>query len=222
MAKRYYLGLDNGTTGTTAILFDEAWKPVGHGYRELRQFYPRPGWTEQDAEEIWESVLSTVSEACRTAGITPGEITCLGLANVGETVVLWDRQTGKPVYPAITWQDRRTAEYCEELDRKYGDFVRERAGIGIDSYFSASKISWILEHAPGVKEGARAGRILAGTMDAWLFWKMTAGKLFVTDPSTASRTLLLNLREGAWDKELLDVFGIPQELLPELHESAEC
>ena len=219
--KNYYLGLDNGTTGTTALLLDENWKQVGRGYKELTQIFPANGWVEQDAEEIWDSILYAVSVACETAGILPEQITCLGLDNVGETVVLWDKFTGKPVYNAIVWQDRRTARYCDELKEKYGDFVRERTGVMIDSYFSATKIRWILDNVEGVREKASQGRILASTLDGWFFWKMTHGSLFVTDPSTASRTLLMNLHTGKWDDDLLDLFGVSKSMLPEIHDSSE-
>ena len=218
--KQYYLGIDNGTTGTTALLLDENWQQVGRGYRELTSRYPQNGWVEQDAEEIWDSVLSAVADACREAGADPAQIRCLGLDNVGETVVLWDKITGKPVCPAIVWQDRRTAHLCDEISEEWGGFVRERAGTRIDAYFSATKIRWAIDNVPGVKEGVADGRILAGTMDAWLFWKMTGGKLFATDPSTASRTLLMNLRTGQWDDGLLDLFGVPEKILPEIRDSA--
>ena len=221
MAKKYYLGLDNGTTGTTALLLDENWKQVGRGYKELTQIFPADGWVEQDAEEIWDSILYAVSVACETAGILPEQIACLGLDNVGETVVLWDKTTGKPVYNAIVWQDRRTARYCDSIKEKYGEFVRERTGVMIDSYFSATKIKWVLDNVAGVRELADAGRILASTLDGWIFWKMTHGELFVTDPSTASRTLLMNLYTGEWDDGLLDLFGVKKNMLPEIHDSSE-
>lgn len=221
MAKKYFLGLDNGTTGTTALLLDENWKQIGRGYKELRRVYPADGWIEQDAEEIWESVLFAISAACKIAGIRPGEITCLGLDNVGETVVLWDRSTGKPVYNAIVWQDRRTAKYCDSIKEKYGDLIKERTGLLVDSYFSATKIKWILDNVDGVREKMNEGRILASTIDGWLFWKMTRGSLFVTDPSTASRTMLMNLYSGQWDDDMLQLFGIRRSMLPEIHDSSE-
>jgi len=220
MAKKYYLGLDNGTTGTTALLLDENWQQVGRGYKELTQFYPNDGWVEQDAEEIWQSILYAVSVACETAGILPEQISCLGLDNVGETVVLWDRNTGKPVYNAIVWQDRRTARYCDSLKEKYDEYVKERAGVMIDSYFSATKIKWIMDNVPGVKEKVEAGRILASTLDGWIFWKMTHGGLFITDASTASRTLLMNIHKGEWDPDLLDLFGVKRTMLPDIRDSS--
>ena len=221
MAKKYYLGLDNGTTGTTALLLDENWKQVGRGYKELTQIFPADGWVEQNAEEIWDSILYATSVACDTAGILPEQISCLGLDNVGETVVLWDKFSGKPVYNAIVWQDRRTARYCDSIKDEYGEFVRKRTGVMIDSYFSATKIKWILDNVKGVKDLADEGRLLASTLDGWIFWKMTHGKLFVTDPSTASRTLLMNLYTGEWDDGLLDLFSVKRDMLPEIHDSSE-
>lgn len=220
MIKKYYLGLDNGTTGTTALLLDENWQQVGRGYKELTQHYPNDGWVEQDAEEIWESILFAVSVACETAGILPEQISCLGLDNVGETVVLWDKFTGKPVYNAIVWQDRRTARYCDSIKGEYGKYVEERAGVMIDSYFSATKIKWIMDNVEGVKEKVATKRILASTLDGWIFWKMTHGQLFITDASTASRTLLMNIHKGQWDNDLLDLFGVKREMLPEICDSS--
>ena len=219
--KRYYLGLDNGTTGTTALLLDERWKQVGRGYCEVSRRYPRDGWAEQDAEEIWQSILAAASAACETAGIEPTQIACVGLANVGETVVLWDRGTGKPVYPAVGWQDRRTAQLCETLQASHGAFVKARAGLDVDSYFSATKLRWIIDNVDGVKEGIAAGRILGGTLDGWLLWKLSGGSVFSTDPSTASRTMLMNLRTGEWDDGLLQLFGVPRTILPEICGNAE-
>ena len=219
--KRYYLGIDNGTTGTTALLLDEDWKQAGRGYCPLTSSYPADGWVEQDAEEIWRSVLTAVEAACRDAGATPQQIACLGLDNVGETVAVWDRQTGKPLCKAIVWQDRRTAKTCDAMKEEHGDFVMKRAGVHIDPYFSATKIHWILDNIPEAREKLAAGRLLAGTMDAWIFWNMTRGNLFATDFSTASRTMLMNLREGQWDDGLLDLFSVPGSILPEIHNSAE-
>ena len=221
MSKKYYLGLDNGTTGTTALLLDENWKQIGRGYKELTQIFPADGWVEQDAEEIWDSILYATSVACEIAGILPEQITCLGLDNVGETVVLWDRFTGKPVYNAIVWQDRRTARYCDSLKEQYSDFIKDRTGLMIDSYFSATKIKWVIDHVEGIRERIEEGRILASTMDGWIFWKMTHGALFATDPSTASRTLLMNLYSGQWDQDLLDLFGIQRSMLPEICDNSQ-
>ncbi|MBR0140128.1 MAG: glycerol kinase GlpK [Firmicutes bacterium] len=219
--KRYYLGIDNGTTGTTALLLDEDFKQAGRGYCEIKSFFPADGLVEQDAEEIWRSVLTAVKAACSEAGILPGQIACLGLDNVGETVVLWDSRTGKPLSNAIVWQDRRTAKTCDDLKKEYGDLVLKRAGVRIDPYFSATKIRWMLDKLPEAREKLAAGRLLAGTMDAWLFWNLTGGKLFATDFSTASRTMLMNLRSGQWDGGLPELFGVPRSILPGIHGSAE-
>lgn len=220
MIKKYYLGLDNGTTGTTALLLDETWKQVGRGYKELTQYYPQDGWVEQDALEIWESILYATSVACETAGILPEQISCLGLDNSGETVVLWDKFTGLPVYNAIVWQDRRTARYCDSLKEQYGEYVKQRTGVMIDSYFSATKIKWIIDNVEGVKEKIAARRILASTLDGWIFWKMTHGSLFITDASTASRTLLMNVHKGQWDDGLMELFGVGRDMLPEIRDSS--
>ena len=221
MTARYYLGIDNGTTGTTALLLDENWQPVGRGYQELASTaYPNDGWVEQDAMEIWYSVPAAVSAACDAAGIQPEQIRSIGIDNVGETVVLWDRNTGIPVHPAIVWQDRRTAGYCDSISEEYGKLVRERTGLMIDSYFSATKMKWIMDHVEEAQRLAGEGRLLAGTLDGWLIWKMTRGRVFVTDPSTASRTMLMNIRTGEWDQDMLDLFGIRRQMLPEIVSSA--
>ena len=220
MLKKYYLGIDNGTTGTTALLLDENWQQVGRGYRELHSFYPHDGWVEQDAEEIWESILYTVSAACDAAGIRPAEIAALGVDNVGETVVLWDKTTGKPVYNAIVWQDRRTARACDTLRESCGEMVKARAGAMPDAYFSATKIQWILQNVPGVQALADEGRLLVSTLDGWFFWKMSGGRLFVTDASTGSRTMLMNIHTGQWDDALLDLFGVKREMLPTICDSS--
>lgn len=220
MAKKYFLGIDNGTTGTTALLLDENWQQVGRGYKELTTFYPDDGWVEQDAEEIWDTVLYATQAACDAAGIKPTDIACMGIDNVGETVVLWDKTTGKPVYHAIVWQDRRTARYCDSMKEKWDDFVKARAGVMIDSYFSATKIKWILDNVEGVKEKVAQGRILASTLDGWFFWKLTKGQVFATDASTASRTMLMNYLTGKWDKDLLDLFEINPNMLAEICDSS--
>lgn len=220
MAKKFYLGIDQGTTGTTTILFDENWNLAARGYREIRQIYPRAGWVEHDAVEIWESVLSAVQDAMSAVGAVPGDIACLGIDHEGESVVLWDRTTGAPIYNAIVWQDRRTARYSDTLTEKYGDLVRERTGLMIDSYFSATKIQWILDNVEGAREQMKAGRLLAGNMDAWLIWKMTHGRVHATDASTASRTMLFNIHTQKWDAEILNLLKIDESILPEIHDSA--
>lgn len=218
---KYYLGLDQGTTGTTALLLDENWNMLSRGYKEHSQFYPNPGWVEHDPMEIWESIKESVCMAAEKAGINVADITCMGLDNQGETVMLWDKITGQPVYNAIVWQDRRTARAADELSEKYGEMIREKTGLVVDAYFSATKIKWIIENVEGVKKKIEENRIIAGTMDSWMIWKLTHGRVHITDQSTASRTMLLNIHTGEWDDEILDAIGIPKSILPEIHDSAE-
>ncbi len=220
MTKRYYLGMDQGTTGTTTLLLNENWELVARGYKEHSQHYPNPGWVEHDPMEIWDGVRSSISMALNTAGAKPEEIACIGIDNQGETVMLWDKETGVPVYNAIVWQDRRTARYADRLTEEYGGQIREKTGLMIDAYFSATKIKWIIDHVDGVKERIRAGKILAGTLDSWVIWKMTHGKVHVTDASTASRTMLMNIHTGKWDQDILDIFGIDRKILPEICDSS--
>ena len=219
--KKYYLGLDQGTTGTTVMIFDEDWNKVSRGYKEHTQYYPKPGWVEHDPMEIWQNVLETIDIASKEAGISKEELTCIGLDNQGETVMLWDRISGVPVYNAIVWQDRRTAQMAGEISRTHGDMIREKTGLIVDAYFSATKIKWIIDNVEGVKEKIEKGRIIAGTLDTWMIWKLTHGRVCVTDYSTASRTMLLNIHTGKWDEEILEVLGIPEGILPEIHDSAE-
>ncbi len=214
----YLLAIDQGTTSTRAILFDAA-GAVHHTARiELRQIYPRPGWVEHDPEEIWRAVVATCREAIAAAEGQP--IAAIGITNQRETTVLWERATGRPVHNAIVWQDRRTAELCESW-RVAGlaDMVATRTGLVIDPYFSASKIRWLLDALPGLAERARAGEILFGTIDSFLLWRLTGGRLHATDVTNASRTMLFDLRRLAWDDELLGAFGIPRALLPELRDN---
>ena len=215
MAHKYYLGIDNGTTGTTALILDENWNQVARGYKELTQHYPQPGWVEHDALEIWDSILFAVDQACRQAGISARDLACIGIDNQGETVVLWDKTTGIPVYNAIVWQDRRAAKYADSITEEYGEMVRKKTGLMIDSYFSATKIKWILDNMEGVRERTEAGNILAGTLDSWIIWKLTHGKVFMTDYSTASRTMMLNIHTAKWDQEILDMMDIPRKMLAE-------
>ena len=219
MAK-YYLGLDQGTTGVTAILFDERWQQAARGYREIRQIYPQPGWVEHDAMDIWEAACFAVNQALRTVSATGADILCVGLDHEGESVVLWDSATGLPLANTIVWQDRRTAEAAERLAETHGALIREKTGLHVDSYFSALKLRWLLDHVPEAKNLLAEGRLMAGNMDAWLVWKMSGGQAHVTDPSTASRTMLMNLHSCSWDQDVLDIFEIPQQILPEIRNSA--
>lgn len=218
---KYYLGLDQGTTGTTALLFDENWDIAGKGYKEHTQYYPNPGWVEHDPMEIWNRILESIEMAANSANISISDIKCMGLDNQGETVMLWDKYSGQPVYNAIVWQDRRTARMADELSKNCGDMIREKTGLVVDAYFSATKIKWIIDNVQGVKDKIAEGKVIAGTLDTWMIWKLTHGKVHVTDYSTASRTMLLNIHTGDWDDEILKAIGIPKNILPEIHDSSE-
>jgi glycerol kinase len=200
------LAIDQGTTGTTCLVVDEELRPRGRGYREVQQYFPRPGWVEHEPEELWESVLGAATDALAAARIQPADLSALGLTNQRETTVVWDRRSGRPVHRAIVWQDRRTAERCRELPR---DLIRNRTGLVPDPYFSATKLEWILA------ERDVAG-LAFGTVDAWLLWKLTNGEVHATDVSNASRTLLFNLEALDWDRELLELFGVPESVLPRI------
>lgn len=215
----YYLGLDQGTTGVTAILFDECWQQAGRGYREIRQIYPRDGWVEHDAMDIWHAACAAVQQAMAAAGAAPDQIRCIGLDHEGESVMLWDKVTGEPLNNTIVWQDRRTAQMAAELAEKHGEFIRRRTGLAVDSYFSALKLRWLLDNVPEAREKLLQGRLLAGNMDAWLAWNITGGA-HVTDPSTASRTMLMNLHTCDWDEAVLSLLEIPREILPQICDSA--
>ena len=199
------LAIDQGTTGTTCLVVDAELGVRGRGYRTIRQIFPQPGWVEHDPEEIWESVLAAVRQALATAGLEPGALAAVGITNQRETTVVWDRRTGRPVANAIVWQDRRTAERCRELP---ADLIRGRTGLVPDPYFSATKLEWLLAR--------HAGNLAFGTVDSWLLWKLTGGRVHATDASNASRTMLLSLATLDWDPELLEVFGVPPEHLPEV------
>jgi glycerol kinase len=220
---QYILSLDAGTTSVRAIVFDEEGQARAVAQKEIRQIFPRPGWVEQDPQEIWFTQLSVAVEALGRARIRPSDIAGLGITNQRETTVVWDRKTGEAVYNAIVWQDRRTAEACDELRAAGHDSrIKKRTGLLLDAYFSATKIAWILDNVPGVRAQAEAGELLFGTIDTWLIWKLTSGHhVHVTDPSNASRTLLYNIHTGEWDKELLKLFRIPAALLPEVRTSSE-
>lgn len=221
MARKFYLGLDQGTTGTTAILLNENWKIAGYGYKEHTQIYPQPGWVEHDPIEIWNSMLEAIEAAIKNAGASASEIACIGLDNQGETCMIWDKNTGTPVYNAIVWQDRRTARYADRLAEEHSDMIRQKTGLVIDAYFSATKFKWILDNVDGAAEKAKKGDLIGGTLDAWMIWKLTHGKVHVTDHSTASRTMLFNVHTGKWDDEILSVMELPKNILPEIRDSAE-
>ncbi len=219
MKKQYYLGIDQGTTGTTVIIFDKKFNVVSKGYREIKQIYPNPGWVEHDPMEIWDSILKATQQAFDCGNVNPKEIRSIGIDNQGETVMLWNKKTGKPIYNAIVWQDKRTSNECEVIKSKYEDIIWEKTGLIVDSYFSATKIKWILDNVEGVKEDIENGDIAAGTLDSWMIWKLTGGRSFIGDRATAARTLLFNINTGDWDDELLSLFDIPKKILPELKDS---
>ena len=216
---RAVLALDQGTTSSRAILFDVNGSPIATAQREFPQIFPQPGWVEHDPEAIWTSQYVAACEALERARLTAADVVAIGITNQRETTLLWDRRTGAPLYNAIVWQDRRTAGICERL-RAAAELVTERTGLVLDPYFSATKIAWLLDTVPGLRERADAGEIAFGTVDSWLVWRMTGGTRHVTDVTNASRTMLFNIHSLAWDRELLDVFGVPDSLLPEVLPSA--
>ena len=222
MAKKYVVALDQGTTSSRAIVYDKDAHPVGSKQREFKQYYPQPGWVEHDAEELFKCQLKTLESVLIDNEIKFDEIAAIGITNQRETVVVWDKVTGKPVYHAIVWQCRRTADICEDLSKKgYEKIIKEKTGLLIDAYFSGTKIKWILDNVPGVRERAEKGELLAGTIDTWLIWKLSGGKAHVTDVTNACRTMLFNIYERNWDEELLKLLNIPRCLLPEVHDSSE-
>ena len=217
----YILALDQGTTSSRAIIFDKDSRIVSIGQKEFTQIFPRAGWVEHDPFEIWESQIETAIEALRKAGLTAADIAAIGITNQRETTVVWDKKTGKPVYNAIVWQDRRTSAFCDEIRQNYSALIREKTGLEVDAYFSASKLNWILENVEGARKQAENGELLFGTIDSWLIWKLTSGKAHITDVSNASRTMIFNINTLNWDSELLEIFQIPHEMLPEVTTSSE-
>ena len=216
------LALDQGTTSSRAIVFDGDGKIRGLGQQEFGQIFPRPGWVEHDAEEIWATQISAASEALSAAGLAPVDVAAIGITNQRETTVVWDRATGKPIHNAIVWQDRRTAAACDELRAAgHESEVQERTGLLLDPYFSGTKLAWILDHFEGARERAEAGELAFGTIDSWLVWNLTGGALHLTDPSNASRTLLFNLATGDWDDPMLDLLRVPRAVLPQVRSSSE-
>ncbi|SDG49168.1 glycerol kinase GlpK [Desulfosporosinus hippei] len=221
MPRTYILALDQGTTSCRAILFNHESKPVGISQKEFTQFYPKPGWVEQDAEEIWSTQYGVIAELLAKTGVSPGDIAGIGITNQRETVVVWDKATGKPISPAIVWQCRRTTEIVEDLKAKgWEEFIRSKTGLVLDAYFSGTKVKWILDQVEGAREKANQGELLFGTIDTWLIWKLTKGQVHVTDYSNASRTLLFNIYDLAWSEEILAELGIPRSMLPEVKPSS--
>jgi len=222
MPATYILSLDQGTTSSRAILFDRNGQIRQMAQKEFTQHYPQPGWVEHDAEEIWSSQYGVLAEVLAKSNLTTRDIAAIGITNQRETVVVWDRASGRPIHPAIVWQDRRTAGYCDELKAQgMGKLIGERTGLVIDAYFSATKLKWILDHVPGARARAEKGELAFGTIDSWLVWKLTTGKLHITDTTNASRTQLFNIHTGQWDADLLQLFNIPAAVLPEVRASSE-
>jgi len=219
MAQTCLLAIDQGTTSTRALVYNDAGHCLGSAARELTQHYPRPGWVEHDPEEIWQGVIEVVPRALEQAGITGGELAAIGVSNQRETTVIWDRQTGRPLAPAIVWQDRRTADFCRERQADE-PWMRQLTGLVLDPYFSATKLRWLLEANAGWRRQAEAGGLAAGTVDSFLIWRLTGGRVHATDRTNASRTLLLNLHTGHWDDQLCRYFGVPLALLPDVRPSA--
>ncbi len=214
---KYILAMDQGTTSSRAIIYDKIGNEIGSAQQEFTQYFPREGWVEHDALEIWGTVLSTARDAMQAAGIGPEDVHAIGITNQRETTVVWDKNTGEPVARAIVWQCRRTAEYCDEMakDQAFVDSVKEKTGLLLDAYFSGTKLAWILDNVPGVREKAEKGDILFGTIETWMIWKLTGGRVHVTDYSNASRTMIFNIKDLAWDKEILARLNIPESVLPE-------
>jgi glycerol kinase len=218
----YILALDQGTTSSRAIIFNKKGEIVYISQKEFTQYFPKPGWVEHNANEIWGSILSVIATSLSESGIKPEQIAGIGITNQRETTVVWDKNTGQPVYNAIVWQSRQTASICEELKaRGLNDKFREKTGLLIDAYFSGTKVKWILDNVEGAREKAERGELLFGTIDTWLIWKLSGGKAHVTDYSNASRTLMFNIHELKWDDELLEILTVPKSMLPEVRPSSE-
>lgn len=218
----YILSLDQGTTSSRAIVFNHSGEIIAIAQKEFTQIYPEAGWVEHNPGEIWSTQLSVATEVIAKANLTAADIKAIGITNQRETTVVWDKTTGKPVYNAIVWQDRRTSEYCNSIKKQgLSQKIQEKTGLIIDSYFSATKVRWVLEHIEGAREKAEKGELAFGTVDSWLIWNLTAGKVHVTDVSNASRTMLYNIHSLTWDKDLLELFGIPSSILPEVKSSSE-
>lgn len=222
MADQFILALDQGTSSSRAIVFDQAGNIRSVAQKEFTQHFPQPGWVEHNPMDIWSSEAAVIAEAITKMDINGKNIAGIGITNQRETTIVWDAETGEPVYNAIVWQDRRTSKYCDTLKAQgFTNFIRRKTGLILDSYFSATKIHWILENVPGAKEKAEAGKLRFGTVDTWLIWNLTKGATHVTDVSNASRTMLFNIHSLQWDKDLLELFDIPESMLPEVHASSE-
>ena len=220
--KEYILALDQGTSSSRAILFDKTGQPKAVSQKEFTQIFPKPGWVEHNPKEIWSSQASVIAETISAEGINGSNIAAIGITNQRETTIVWDAESGEPIYNAIVWQDRRTSAYCDTLKKDgRADLIRSKTGLIIDAYFSATKIRWILENVPGARRKAEEGRLRFGTVDTWLIWNLTRGEVHVTDVSNASRTMLFNIHTLDWDDELLRLFGVPKSMLPQIKSSSE-
>ena len=219
---KYILAFDQGTTSSRAIVFDWDGNVRSTAQREFPQIFPKPGWVEHDPNQIWATQASVAAEAITAIDINGLDIAAIGITNQRETTIVWDRQTEEPIYNAIVWQDRRTAEFCDRL-REEGkvDMIRQKTGLILDAYFSATKIKWILDNVQGARKRAEEGQLMFGTVDSWLVWRLTRGEVHVTDVTNASRTMLFNIHTLEWDQELLDLFGIPRSMMPEVKSSSE-
>ena len=220
--EKYILALDQGTSSSRAIVFDQNGQTKAVSQKEFTQIFPKPGWVEHNPMEIWSSQAAVIAEAITSIDINGLNIAAIGITNQRETTIVWDAETGEPVYNAIVWQDRRTSEYCDSLKRDgRTDLIRSKTGLIIDAYFSATKIRWILENVPGARQKAEEGRLRFGTVDTWLIWMLTRGEVHVTDVSNASRTMLFNIHTLEWDKELLELMNIPASMMPQVKSSSE-
>lgn len=220
--EQYILALDQGTSSSRAIVFDRQGKIRASAQKEFPQHFPKPGWVEHDPKDIWSSEASVIAEAITSMGINGLNIAGIGITNQRETTIVWDAETGEPVHNAIVWQDRRTSDYCDSLKAKgLTDMIRQKTGLIIDAYFSATKIKWILDNVPGARARAEAGKLRFGTVDTWLIWNLTRGGCHVTDVSNASRTMLFDINSLTWDKELLELFDIPESMMPDVRSSSE-
>jgi len=222
MTEKYILSLDQGTTSSRAIIFDKTGSIISQAQQEIKQYYPKPGWVEHDANEIWLTVLGVISSSLSQKNISPEQIEAIGITNQRETAVVWDKHTGIPIYHAVVWQSRQTNEICDELKKQgYAELFKKKTGLLIDPYFSGTKIKWILDHVEGAREKAEKGDLLFGTIDTWLVWKLSGGQAHITDYSNASRTLLFNIHDLCWDDELLNILNVPKAMLPKVCSSSE-
>ncbi|MDI3527001.1 MAG: glycerol kinase [Tenuifilum sp.] len=220
--EKYVMALDQGTTSSRALIFDRKGAIVSMAQKEFKQIFPQPGWVEHDPNEIWSSQVAVAAEAMSKIGINGLNVEAIGITNQRETTIVWDRNTGEPIYNAIVWQDRRTSNFCDELKEKgYTETIRQKTGLVIDAYFSGTKVKWILNNVPGAREKANRGELAFGTVDTWLVWKLTRGRTHVTDVTNASRTMLFNINSLEWDKDLLELFNIPESMLPRVASSSE-